>query len=203
MSWKCPLVAASVLAVSSFAVGAGYAISTLQDYGKKAPQGDEMKMEMPKPGPEHAKMAKSVGTWDAEVESMMGGPGAPPMKSKGSEIVKALPGGLWLTSDFQGEFAGMPFHGHGIHGYDTLKKKYVGAWVDNMVTSLATMEGTFDEATKTGTFFMEGPDMTGKVVRHRMVEKWADDDNRTFEMFSPGPDGKDAMGMRITYKRRK
>jgi hypothetical protein len=193
----------AVLAASALVLGVGYAATALQEPGKKAPQGDEVKMEIPKPGPEHARLAKAVGTWDADVESMMGPPGAPPTKSKGTETVKAQPGGLWVMSDFQGDFGGMPFHGHGISGYDPSKKKYVGAWVDNMGTSLATMEGTFDEKTKTGTSHMEAPDMTGKIVKHRMVEKWIDDDNRTFEMFMPGPDGKEGAVMKITYKRRK
>ncbi|HET6203205.1 MAG TPA: DUF1579 domain-containing protein [Planctomycetota bacterium] len=200
MSCKSPVLVTAVLGASALVFGAGYAASALQDYGKKAPQGDEVKMEMPKPGPEHMRLAKSVGTWDADVESMME---SPPSKSKGTETVKALPGGLWVISDFQGDFGGMPFYGHGITGYDTMKGKHVGAWIDNFGTHLAMMEGTFDEKTKTGTFFMEGPDMMGKMVKHRMVEKWVDDDNRTFEMFMPGPDGKEGMGMRITYKRRK
>ena len=149
------------------------------------------------------RLAKAVGAWDAEIESMMGGPGASAEKSKGSETVKALPGGLWMMSDFQGEFGGMPFHGHGVNGYDPAKQKYVGTWVDSFGTHLSTMEGTVDEKTKTGTFFMEGPDMTGKMVKYRLVTKWIDDDNRTFEMFGPGPDGKEGEVMKITYKRRK
>jgi uncharacterized protein DUF1579 len=201
MLWKRPLTAAAVLAATCVTFGAGYAVSSLQDHDKKAPQGDEM--EAPKPGPEHARLAKAVGNWDAEIESMMGGPGAPPMKSKGSETVKAQPGGLWFIADFQGEFGGMPFHGHALSGYDTTKGKYVGAWADNFGTHLSTMEGTFDEKTKSGTSFMEAPGMTGEMVKHRMVEKWIDDDSRTFEMFMPGADGKDMQVMKITYKRRK
>src|SRR5262245_13212356 len=190
MRWKRPLTAAAVLAATCATFGAGYALSSLQGHEKKAPQGDEMQMEAPKPGPEHARMAKAVGAWDAEVESMMAGPGAPPVKSKGSETVKAQPGGLWFFADFQGAFAGMPFYGHGISGFDPAKGKYVGAWADNFGTHLATMEGTYDEKTKTGTTFMEGPGPTGEMVKHKMVEKWIDDDTRTFEMFMVGPDGK-------------
>ncbi|MGH7149620.1 MAG: DUF1579 domain-containing protein [Planctomycetota bacterium] len=192
---------AAVALAGGLTFGAGYAVSSLQDSGMKPAQGDEMKFEVPKPGPEHAELAKSVGTWDAEIESMMGGP---PSKSKGIETVKAGPGGLWVLGDIQSEFMGMPFAGHSVTGYDTSKGKYVGAWVDSMGTYLTTMEGTFDGKTRTGTFFMEMPDpSSGKAVTHRMVEKWTDDDNRTLEMYAPGPDGKEGMGMRIAYKRRK
>jgi hypothetical protein len=35
------------------------------------------------------------------------------------------------------------------------------------------------------------------------VTEYKDPDTRVFTMYFPGPDGKEAPGMRITYKRRK
>ena len=55
----------------------------------------------------------------------MSGPDSEPSVSKGVEVDKLMPGGLWLMNDFEGEFGGMAFHGHGVNGYDTQKKKYV------------------------------------------------------------------------------
>src|SRR4051794_1264879 len=62
---------------------------------------------LPKPGPEQEILKTEVGTWDATVESWME-PGKPPLTSKGTET-NALLGGLWLTTDFKGEFMGTPF----------------------------------------------------------------------------------------------
>ena len=75
----------------------------------------------------------------------MKGPG---MDSKGTMTYKMEVGGLWLTSNFEGEFAGQKFHGKGLDSYDAGKKKYVGVWVDNMVTSPLIMEGTYDKDKK-------------------------------------------------------
>ncbi|HSD66428.1 MAG TPA: DUF1579 domain-containing protein [Vicinamibacteria bacterium] len=153
---------------------------------------------MPQPGPEHAMLKKDVGTWDATVEAFME-PGAPPTVSKGTDTVTMV-GGFWQVSEFKSEMMGQPFEGRGATGYDPAKKKYVGTWIDSMTPGYYTMEGTYDPATKTLVTTMEGPDPTGVVTKTRATTEWKDADTRVFTMY--GPDGK-AVGMRITYKRRK
>src|SRR6185503_17588298 len=93
--------------------------------GKEAPP-----QEMPevKPGPEHAFLAKDAGTWDATITDKNTG-----VVSKGTEV-RRMVGGLWLIGDFTSEMNGQPFVGHGITGFDQDKKKYVGAWVDSMLS---------------------------------------------------------------------
>lgn len=157
--------------------------------------------EMPKPGPEHAVLTQDVGTWDATVEMAMA-PGQPPSVSKGVET-NTLLGELWLIQDFKSEMMGQPFAGHGVAGYDPQKKKYVSTWVDSMSTWLAVSDNTWDPATKTMTGWMEGPDMTGKMIKMRAVMEHKDADTRHFAIWSPGPDGKEVAGLKITYKRRK
>ena len=157
---------------------------------------------MPKPGPEHQLLKDDEGTWDATVE-MFGQPGAPPMTSKGVETNTMGCNGLCLITDFKGEMMpGMTFHGHGTTVFDAVKKKYVGSWTDSMSAGLSIGESTYDAAAKRATGWMEGPDMTGKMVKMRSVVDYKDD-TRVFTMFMPGPDGKETMGMRITYTRRK
>jgi len=156
----------------------------------------------PKPGPEHERLTKAAGVWDATVE-MSEAPGKPPAISKGTETNTVLPGGLWLVSDFKSEMMGQPFTGHGVSGYDPVKKKYVGTWVDSWTASLGTTEGTFDPATKKETAWMEAPDPTGKMTKMKLETEWKDDDTRVFTLWGPGPDGKDFPGLKITYKRRK
>lgn len=157
---------------------------------------------MPKPGPEHAVLKHDEGVWDATVEMFM--PGAPPMTSKGVETNTIGCGGLCLITDFKGELMpGASFHGHGTTTYDTTKKKYVGSWTDSMSAGLALSEATWDPASKTSSGFMEGPDMTGKIMKTKAVTEYKDANTRVFTMYMPGPDGKDAPGMRITYVRRR
>ena len=80
-----------------------------------------------------------------------GGPDAEPSVSKGTEVNEVLPGGLWLLSKFEGDFGGMKFSGRGQFGYDPVKKKYVGTWIDSTSTVLSVLEGEYDAKTKTMT----------------------------------------------------
>lgn len=157
---------------------------------------------MPKPGPEHAFFKMDAGTWDATVE-IIPAPGAKPETSKGVEVNTVGCGGLCLITDFKGEAMGMPFQGHGTTAWDVVKKKYVGSWTDSMSQGLAIGEATWDQAAKKLTGSMEGPDMTGKVVKTRSVVEYPSEGQRVFTAFTPGPDGKEMQLMKITYMRRK
>lgn len=158
-------------------------------------------MPMAKPGPEHALLARDVGTWDATVEMRMA-PGDKPQASKGLEQSRLL-GGLWLITDFKSEIMGQPFEGRGVLGYDPGKKKYVGTWVDSMSLSISPSEASYDATTRTLSGWMEGPDMSGKIVRSRETTVWKNDDTRVFTIYSTTPDGVEFPGLQITYTRRK
>jgi hypothetical protein len=157
---------------------------------------------MPKPGPEHAVFKMDVGTWDAVVE-IATAPGAPVQKSKGVETNRIGCGGLCLISDFKADIMGMTFEGHGVTTWDPAKKKYVGSWTDSMSSGLAIGESTYDANAKKWTGTMEGPDMTGKIVKSRSVGEMPNPTTRVFTMYSPGPDGKESESMKITYTKRK
>src|SRR5262245_33628234 len=123
----------------------------------------------PKPGPEHEKLKKYAGKWDATVSA--GG-----MESKAVADYKMSLGGFWLTADFTGEFAGTKFEGKGTTGYDPLKKKYVGTWIDSMSPTLMVTEGEFDKDGKIYTETTEGPGPDGKVGKMKNVHEFKDDD---------------------------
>ena len=161
-------------------------------------------MPIPKPGPEHQVLKADEGTWDAVIE-FVPGPGAPAMTSKGVETDRMSCGGLCLVTDFKGEMVpGTSFEGHGVSTWDPAKKKYVGSWTDSMSQGLAVSEGAWDPASKQMTGWMEGPDMTGKVVKMKSVVEYRDNGNtRVMTMNGPGPDGKEVQMMKITYTRRK
>lgn len=167
-----------------------------------AQAGSQQMPPMPKAGPEHEILKMDTGTWDATVEFSMA-PGAPPMTSKGVEVNTVGCGGLCLITDFKGEAMGAPFHGHGVTTWDGAKKKYVGSWTDSMSMGLAMTEGTYDAATKKMTGSMEGPDMTGAVMKMRTVSEWKEAGTRVMTSFATGPDGKEMQVMKITSTRRK
>jgi hypothetical protein len=151
---------------------------------------------MPKPGPEHEQLKKLEGAWEASV-SFAGG------SSKGTMTYKMGIGGLWLRSSFKGDFGGMPFEGTGLDTYDPAKKKYIGVWVDSMVTTPLIMEGTYDKDAKTLTMIGEGPGMDGKPAKLKTVTEMKDDDNMVFTMSAPDKDGAYQTMMTITYIRKK
>jgi Protein of unknown function (DUF1579) len=152
--------------------------------------------DLPQPGPEHKKLKELEGTWDAVMK--MGD-----AESKGTMVWKMDLGGLWLVSDFQGDFGGMKFSGKGMDGYDPIKKKYVSVWVDSMSTSPMLSEGTYDKDGKTLTMTGEGPGADGKPAKYKMTTEYKDKDTIFWTMYGPGPDGKEGMQFTISYKRRK
>jgi hypothetical protein len=158
----------------------------------------------PKPTPEHERLRDEVGTWDATIKSWMQGPEAEPTVSQGVETVKLMPGGLWILSEFDGKFGDVAFHGAGQTGYDPLKKKYVGTWVDSMSSSLMVTEGEYDPATKTLTMHAQGKEPSGKPYDAKMVSTHKDKNTRQFTMYMKSDDtkGEYVRMMEITYVRR-
>jgi hypothetical protein len=149
-----------------------------------------------KPTKFHEFLKQFEGEWVGDVE-MMG------TKSKGSETDRLAAGGLFLVTDYQGEMMGNKFSGHGIMGYDTLKKKYVGSWVDSMSTAIWTSEGSCDDAGKVFTSVMEGPDPTGKMMKMKMVSEITGKDSKRLTFFMTGEDGKEHSTGKIEYTRKK
>lgn len=161
--------------------------------------------EIQQPLPEHKTLAADEGTWDATIKMYTAGPDAEPAVSKGSEVNEVLPGGLWVISRFEGEFAGAKFFGRGQFGYDPVKKKYVGTWLDSMSTALSVLEGEYDAETKTMTFTGDGFDPVQKVkFSQKMVTKSKDDGTRVFTLYMKF-EGQpaEAKFMEITYTKRK
>jgi hypothetical protein len=157
----------------------------------------------PRPGPEHELLKMQEGVWDATIE-VKATPDSAPAASRGIETNTLSCGGLWLVSDFKGQLGPVPFQGHGVTGYDPLKKKYVGTWVDSMSSHIAPLEGTHDKDAKTVTFSSEMRDPTGKVEKWKSVTELKDKDTRVWTAHFKDPvTGKEYPALKITYKRRK
>jgi hypothetical protein len=177
------------------------AIPTLTDEGRgedPAAKAKEESYQPPKPGPEHALLAKDVGKWKA-VQKVMMDPTKPAEVSEGTQECTLICNGLFLRSDYKVKGTQGDFHGSSVLGYDAQKKKYTGVWVDNMDTKLNPYEGVYEGGKFNFTMNGIGPD--GKPYTAKMIEERPNDNTRNFSMMMPGPDGKMFTCMEITYTR--
>ena len=167
-------------------------------------------MELSKLNENHKVIGQLAGTWTYTVEMWMA-PGAPSTKSSGSAVTKPIMGGRYLVTDATGHMK-MPgpdgklkdftFKGMGIDGYDNVKQKFVGAWVDNMGTGIFMSEGTYDPAAKALTYNAEEEMMPGMKTKVREVIKITDKDHHTFEWYEDR-NGQETKTMEIDYTRKK
>jgi hypothetical protein len=160
-------------------------------------------MKAATPGDAHKKLTPMAGSWTADVKMWMA-PGAPPAAGGGTAENTWALDGRWLEQRFTGNFMGMPFTGVGYTGYDNIKKKYVGTWMDTMTTSMMISDGKADADGKSITFSstMDDP-MTGKTSPVKEKVTVVDADHHTLEMWGAGPDGKMFKMMEIAYTRKK
>jgi hypothetical protein len=143
------------------------------------------------PDENHRVLDPLAGSWDHAMEWWMP-PGAPPEKSTGTTNVKWIMGGRYIQQSVTGVSMGQPFEGAGITGYDNVRKQYVSAWIDNMGTGLMTATGAWDPAAQTLTergTFSDPMSPTGEKT-FRGVTTFRDG-GHTFEMYAPGPDGRE------------
>ncbi len=156
-------------------------------------------MEFMTPGEPHQYLMQSVGDWTSVSEMWMV-PGQPSMPTTGRGTIKSIMDGRYVVEEVDGEGMGMQWQGMGVRGYDNLKKKFIAVWLDSMGTGVMVMEGR--QSGGVINYRGMGPDvMTGEYVPMRFVEKMIDKDNYEFEMFGPGPDGKEFRTMRMHYTR--
>jgi hypothetical protein len=146
---------------------------------------------------ELAVLEGDVGTWDADVEVRVAGPPVPPSKGVSQN---RLVGGRWLVVDFRNDSG---FEGHGVTGWDAVRRAYVSTWVDTARTFLAVGEGTWDAEARTMTVTFEATLPDGRRHRWREVTERPDGDTRVFRSFVPGPDGCEQEVMTVTYRRRR
>jgi Protein of unknown function (DUF1579) len=199
------------LVAAGCVVCAGAALASAQQE-KTAPAGAQSAQEQAMmaaymkaaaPGPEHARLARLAGEWNATVRSWMT-PGAPPQESTATSSNTMVFGGRYLTEKVTGTMMGAPFEGMGWTGYDNVMKRYEGAWIDNMGTAVMFMRGSWNVAEDTFTSTADEPDaLTGKMTTMRMVTRVVSEDTHVSEFYAPGPDGKELKVMEITYTRKK
>ena len=157
---------------------------------------------MPKPEvtPGHKVLRHDTGTWRAVSKFWMAGPDKAPLISKGRERTRMI-GGLWSVSDYEGEFAGERFVGHGITGYDKDKNEYHLTWVDSLSDRAMTMRGRWDAEKKELTFVGEAPGPNGTMQKTKSVTRYVGQRQKVLTMYMATPDGGWMRTMEITYTR--
>lgn len=151
-------------------------------------------------GPEHAELAKEVGTWECEIEDLTPGMNAP--KEKGTSTSKLIMGGRVLQEDFKGTMMGQPFEGMALSGYDNIRKQYWTTWMDSMSTGMMVSYGTrtADKLVMDGTFTCP---MSPEPATAKSTITYESPDKHVMEMSMAMKDGTPMGAMRITYLRKK
>lgn len=167
-------------------------------------------MELSKLNENHKLLTDLDGNWTYTIKFWMNpDPNAKPEESKGTAVRKSMMDGRYSTLDVTGkmEMPGpdgkkkeMTFKGHGIDGYDNVRKKFVGSWVDNMGTGIMFSEGTYDPATKTFTYTSEFESVPGMKQQIREVIKVTDNNHHTLEWYE-NRGGQEVKTMEINYTR--
>ena len=89
-------------------------------------------------------------------------------------------------------------------GFDNLKQKFFGTWIDSGSTGMSVSEGTRDATDEnTINYTSLDPDLEkGKYVQNRMTMTKKDADTYVLEAYRTGPDG-EFKSMELTYNRKK
>jgi hypothetical protein len=162
----------------------------------------ERMMKYTTPTKAHDFLKNYVGTWEVDATTYEQ-PGAQPTKSRGTMTGELLFGGRFAECRFSGQMMGQPFMGIQIEGFDLFQQKYVGLWIDSMSTNFFLTSGTLDASGKvlTETGMLPDP-RTGSGLKVRSVTTLLDGGKYRYEMYHPGPDGKEFKAMEIVYTRK-
>ena len=150
--------------------------------------------------PDHDALRALVGQWDAEVR-IWTMPGQPPEAATGQAVIEEILDGRFVRTEFTGSFKGRKIEGFGVEGYDRLKHKDVGVWMDSLGTMMFHFEGSCDDGGNVRTMrgVYELPD--GDTRETRTVTTRIDDNTFRFESFDIA-DGQELKSFEILYTRR-
>lgn len=136
---------------------------------------EEKKMELPKPGPEHQRLTRFVGTWSGEGEAMPG-PFGPGGKSSWTAKCEWFEGKYAVVCHSEGNGPMGPSKALGILTYDPAEKKYTYYGLDSIgfaFYSKGTVSGDVWD-------FMSDYTMGGKAYKSRFQIKETSPTSQTF-----------------------
>ncbi len=154
-------------------------------------------------GDAHTRLAGFVGDWEARVTTWSQGV-SEPVVSQGSATTQAIYDGRFVEMTFTGDFAGKPFQGTWVLGFDNVRQRYTGVWFDSMSTGLYTTMGEFHEASST--YSLRGtvadPTHAGELTPVRQEIRMVADDEHVFTSWETTHGGEERKTMEIVYTRK-
>ena len=101
-------------------------------------------MEMPQPGPEHARLARFAGKWSGE-EKMHPSPWEPQGCTAAASMQSRVAcDGFWVVGDYEQRRDGVVcFRGHSVLGYDQQAGEVTLHWFDSMGIGAEVFRGKF------------------------------------------------------------
>jgi hypothetical protein len=203
------VVVAGVALAGAFALAPALALpqEAKQDDKKLPPGMSEADMkacaEAGTPGPNHAKLLKTAGTWTGN-EQMWMGPGSEPSTSPTTWTVSDLMGGRYLKTEVTGDMPGMgPYAGSGVSGFDNVSKQFFATWVDNMSTGIMIGTGELSSDGKTLTWkYTYNCPITKKPAVMREVQKLTSETSMSVEFYCNDPkSGQEYKCMQVELKK--
>lgn len=156
--------------------------------------------ELSQPGPEHARLAELVGTFDADV-TVWTTPEDPPTRSKDRIENKWILGRRYVLGEYTGSFMDQPIEGLFILGFDRSRELYFSTWADTTSTwFMPFSHGELRGDTLVLERDMYDPMLGGMTrVRERIVLETPD--RHRYELSYTQPDGREVTSKRIIYTR--
>lgn len=157
--------------------------------------------EFPQPTAEHKWLEQFVGDWETTAKSEES-PDVPSMTCEGT-IKSQMLGGFWVVNRTTNKVQGMEIEAVQSIGYDPKKKKYIGTYVDSVMSHMWIYEGTVDKTGKILTLEAEGPNMMepGKTAMYRDIYEFKSKDEIIATAQYQDPSGNWVTMMKGTAKR--
>ena len=154
--------------------------------------------------PQHTWLDQLIGSWSFESECQMG-PGQPPMKTAGTEIVRSL-GGLWTIGEGtlgtcqEGETPGKSIM---TLGFDPRTGRFLGTFIASMMTHLWVYDGSLDASGKVLTLDTIGPSFAsdGQLAKYQDIIEFVDEGHRILRSNLQLPDGSWTQFMEAHYRK--
>lgn len=186
-----------VVSLSACILG-GAAMMDGQDSAGMSPEMARAWMEFSTPGSEQKQLAKRAGTYKVTAHSWSA-PGAEMMVSQATATFTMQLDGRFLQQDYKGSYAGAPFDGFGLTGYNNQTERFQFIWADSMGTGMMYGQGGMDGDTLQ--WRARATDPLRGVVPMWGTETFDDPDRFVSTMYMNAEDGREFKVMEIIYER--
>lgn len=150
-------------------------------------------------GAPHERLHELTGTWRGTSTTFHGPPETVDVVLTRHLVLD----GRFVLEQYRGEFAGMPFEGLALVGYDNFKDEWTSVWADNFGTGLYVFSGEAGDDLDRVT--MQTPMEVNPVTRiesaMKAVTTRTGDDREQFVMYDVYPDGTERKTMEMDLRK--